>query len=121
MSTILFTFASEIREKVSPRRIEAASNKQHYRAVMTSFWRVQRRRDASCNCNAAYERSKPLSNAEDNKNINNLNIGGLNMKINKRYMMQCRLYRELAHIIDKIPDGVVYGTIILLTIIAVLV
>jgi hypothetical protein len=43
------------------------------------------------------------------------------MKINKRYMMQCRLYRGLAHIIDNIPDGVVYGTIIMLTLIAVLV
>ena len=43
------------------------------------------------------------------------------MKINKRYLMQCRLYRELAHIIDKIPDCVVYGTIIMLTLIAVLV
>lgn len=60
MYVFMLTFASEIREKVSPRRIEAASNKQHYRAVMTSFWRVQRRRDASCNCNAAFERSKPL-------------------------------------------------------------
>jgi hypothetical protein len=43
------------------------------------------------------------------------------MKINKQYMMQCRIYRELAHIIDNIPDGVVYGTIIMLTLIAVLV
>jgi hypothetical protein len=38
------------------------------------------------------------------------------MKINKRYMIECRLYRELARIIDQIPDFVVYSTIAVLTI-----
>jgi len=43
------------------------------------------------------------------------------MKTNRLYNKECRLFRRLAHLIDCIPDFVVYSVIAVLSIFSILV